>query len=171
MITFIASALLAAGIAGGQQAPPLATVDQPTVYIAEMRILDDLDDTFQVGGAPFEDSLVFPPGENAKIGFSEFSLKSSYLLRTVASHPGQIGVGKLGKFEGYRILIVPDDDELLVSFRHLTWRQEKDSTEITDRIVLTAVAVIMAPGSTWLVRLDADSVIQITINEDTSNRK
>ena len=171
MITFIASALLAAGIAGGQQAPPLATVDQPTVYIAEMRIFDGLDDSFRVNGAPFADSLVFPPGEDAKMSFSKVSVKSGLALRTVANHPAQIGVGKLGKFEGYRLLIVPDDDELLVSFRHLTWRQEKDSTEITERTVLTAVAAIMAPGSVWLVRLDADTIVQITINEDTSNRK
>ena len=167
MITLIAPALLVSTLLD-QQTAPVLVFSAPVSYTVEMKIYE-VDESLRLNGAPLLDSMVIKPGDSALIEADRISLVSSPMIRTFEGQPAMMGMGLSGKFNGYRILFVLDEDDLLVSFRHMTWRQEKDSSVELDKNVLKAVATIMSSGGTWFIRLDDDTVVSIKITEDTSN--
>lgn len=165
MNTLIASVLLASTMFSQQHTITPIQQKAPEQFVVEMNIYENADSSFRLNGEPLVDRSVSEAEAQADIESDDLKLKSSPMMRTLTGLPARVGMGSDGVYEGYRVLVVPDGDELLVSFRHMTWRHDEDSAEIYDKHVLKAIATLLQPGGTLFVRLTDDSVVSVTVHK------
>lgn len=164
MNILVTSAILVSTILAQQESSQVKQVDPPKQYRVILTIFDDFEDDFELNGARITETTVVAPGE--EIAFKPTNKMKHFSRPTFLAISGQaaeVSTGVGGHFDAYRVILVQDQEEILVSLRYLTWTQLEGQDEPKDKKLHASVVEFVKPGSTIFTRVSEHRIVFIEV--------
>jgi len=132
----------------------------PPSYVIEMQVMDVSD--LLVDGKSLTEPMVFSAPEKPSFTTSALTTHNKPMVRTLSGMPARIATESGGAGDEYRIIVVKDENQILLSVRRFTW--EKEESEESKELQ-ASVTQFISSGDTVIARVGGNRIILVNVEE------